>query len=123
MKSQRTFSARPPFNKGITRLHHGDTHRCRLVWTYLSLCQTSFCECRVLEILVGHMRQPPDLFGQPRLLWGPGFFPALILSIVSLVAAQESGAPKFTVQPLPLPGANGLVMLDYFAYDKVHRRL
>ena len=39
-----------------------------------------------------------------------------LLSVVT-VRAQQTGSSKFTVKPLPLPGANGLVMLDYFAYE------
>ena len=37
--------------------------------------------------------------------------------------AQETASAKFSVKPLPLPGANGLVMLDYFAYDPASKLL
>jgi DNA-binding beta-propeller fold protein YncE len=47
----------------------------------------------------------------------------LILLTFAGLYAQESRSDKFTVKPLPLPGANGLVMLDYFAYDHGSRRL
>ncbi|HEY6904843.1 MAG TPA: hypothetical protein VI216_11090 [Candidatus Acidoferrales bacterium] len=48
-----------------------------------------------------------------------GFLLAVLA--VAAVAAQEAGSLKFTVKPLPLPGANGLVMLDYFKYDYASR--
>jgi hypothetical protein len=59
----------------------------------------------------------------PVSVWNPGFLAVLILFIVTFAAAQESGSRKFAVKPLPLPGTNGLVMLDYFAYDYASRRL
>jgi len=36
---------------------------------------------------------------------------------------QQTATPKFELKPLTLPGANGLVMLDYFAYDSMTNRL
>ena len=45
----------------------------------------------------------------------------LLLSIIA--AAQQASAPKFTTKPIALPGASGLVMLDYFAYDPASARL
>ena len=69
------------------------------------------------------MRHPSDLLQLPVSVWNPGFVAVLILFIVTFAAAQESGSRKFVVKPLPLPGTNGLVMLDYFAYDHTSRRL
>lgn len=48
---------------------------------------------------------------------------ALLLILLLGTAAQEVGAHEYAVIPLPLPGASGLVMLDYFAYDPTSRRL
>ena len=47
----------------------------------------------------------------------------LILNCILVLRAQERAANKFTVKPLALPGANGLVTLDYFAYDEATRQL
>jgi hypothetical protein len=48
----------------------------------------------------------------------------ILLSLAGVTAgAQETGSGKYTVKPLALPGANGLVMLDYFAYDATSRLL
>jgi hypothetical protein len=50
--------------------------------------------------------------------------PALLtLLAIGGLLAQESRSDKFIVKPLRLPGATGLVMLDYFAYDHDSRRL
>jgi hypothetical protein len=46
-----------------------------------------------------------------------------VLLTISAGVAQEKNPPQYTVKPLVLPGANGLVMLDYFAYDSATRRL
>jgi DNA-binding beta-propeller fold protein YncE len=48
---------------------------------------------------------------------------ALILFLVAIAGAQQTRGPQFTVKPVPLPGANGLVTLDYVAYDHMSRRL
>jgi len=52
---------------------------------------------------------------------------AVILSLVAMLTGISVGVqspiPKFTVQALPLPGASGLVMLDYFAFDKSNHRV
>jgi len=48
---------------------------------------------------------------------------ALVLFLVALAGGQEIPSPQFAVKPLPLPGANGPVMLDYVAYDPTSRRL
>ena len=50
--------------------------------------------------------------------------PALLtLLAIGGLLAQQTPSDKFIVKPLRLPGANGLVMLDYFAYDHGSRRL
>jgi hypothetical protein len=69
------------------------------------------------------MRHPSALLRLPASALRPVFLAALILFAVTSAAAQETSPPKFTVKPLSLPGANGLVMLDYFAYDHPSRRL
>lgn len=43
--------------------------------------------------------------------------------LIILVALTYGAASEFRVTPLPLPGAHGLVMLDYFAYDRNSRLL
>ncbi|MDP9147139.1 MAG: hypothetical protein M3N22_05725 [Acidobacteriota bacterium] len=48
---------------------------------------------------------------------------ALFLFMAASGDAQETASGKFTVKALTLPGANGLVTLDYFAYDAMTRRL
>jgi len=53
----------------------------------------------------------------------PKFLRALLLLTVGVAPAQEATSAKLLVTPLPLPGANGLVMLDYVAYDHASRRL
>ena len=45
----------------------------------------------------------------------------LLLSVVAI--SQQSSAPTYAVEPISLPGANGLVVLDYFAYDPASARL
>jgi hypothetical protein len=52
-----------------------------------------------------------------------GLLFSLVLITVGVAPAQEADSKKFIVKPLPLPAANGLVMLDYFAYDRASRRL
>jgi len=69
------------------------------------------------------MRHPWDLLRLPASVWNPAFLAALILFIVAVAGAQDTSSRKFTVKPLLLPGANGLVMLDYFAWDHTSRRL
>ena len=56
-------------------------------------------------------------------LWNLALPVALSLAMVSVAAAQESPSRNFTVKPLALPGANGFVTLDYFAYDHANQRL
>ena len=48
---------------------------------------------------------------------------ALIVLTVTLADAQETRSPKFRLKQLPLPGSQGLLMLDYFAYDHASQRL
>jgi hypothetical protein len=50
-------------------------------------------------------------------------FASLVLFVVLVAATQELPIPQFTVKPLALPGANGPVMLDYFAYDHTSQDL
>jgi hypothetical protein len=47
---------------------------------------------------------------------------ALVL-LTTAVASAQSQAPKFEVKAVRLPGAAGLVTLDYFAYDPVTGQL
>jgi DNA-binding beta-propeller fold protein YncE len=68
------------------------------------------------------MRHPSDLL-RPASAWKPGFFVIVVLVIAALANTQETRSGRFTVKSLSLPGANGLVMLDYFAYDNTTRRL
>jgi hypothetical protein len=69
------------------------------------------------------MKHQSNLLRSPASVWHSRFFAALVLLITATAATQETGSRKFTVKPLPLPGANGLVMLDYFQYDNATRRL
>jgi len=66
------------------------------------------------------MRRSSDLL---QIVRKPGFLAILILLTVTVAAAQQTGSQHYAVKPLPLPGANGLVMLDYFAYEHTSRRL
>lgn len=50
-------------------------------------------------------------------------FAGLIVFAAAATPAQKTSASKFTVKPLALPGADGLVMLDYLGYDRTSRRL
>jgi hypothetical protein len=65
------------------------------------------------------MRRAPRLLPLARL----GFSALLILLPVLAALSQRTRSDSFTVKPIALPGANGLVMLDYFAYDNSSRRL
>jgi len=38
-------------------------------------------------------------------------------------SAGESSSGRYRIEPLTLPGANGVVVLDYFAYDRSTGRL
>jgi len=69
------------------------------------------------------MRHTPESGRPPASVWKPALPTALILLIVTIAAAQEDSSRKFAVKALPLPGASGLVMLDYFAYDRASQRL
>lgn len=69
------------------------------------------------------MRHPSHLLRLWDSDWNRRLFAGLILFIATVAAAQETDSPKFKVKPLTLPGANGLVMLDYLAYDNTSRRL
>lgn len=51
------------------------------------------------------------------------FVIAFLLICALGVAAQDSSPLKFTLKPLLLPGGNGLITLDYFAYDQHTGRL
>jgi DNA-binding beta-propeller fold protein YncE len=48
---------------------------------------------------------------------------AVLTVIFTIASTQDASPPKFRVKPLRLPGANGLVMLDYVAYDRATARL
>jgi len=69
------------------------------------------------------LKHQSNLLRLPASVWHTRFFAALVLLITATAATQETGSRKFTVKPLPLPGANGLVMLDYFQYDNATQRL
>src|SRR3984893_6563186 len=69
------------------------------------------------------MRHPSNLLRTPVSVWHPGLAAALVVLIATVAATQGIGSDKFKVKPLPLPGANGLVMLDYFQYDNSTQRL
>jgi DNA-binding beta-propeller fold protein YncE len=56
------------------------------------------------------------------LRWRIVFAPTLLVLAIGS-AAQQGSAPKFKVTKLSLPGASGLVMLDYIAYDRSSHRL
>src|SRR5256884_8973807 len=45
------------------------------------------------------------------------------MGICSAAAADSTGHARFVVQELALPGANGLVSLDYFAFDPASHRI
>jgi DNA-binding beta-propeller fold protein YncE len=57
------------------------------------------------------------------LVWKLALVAVSALFFLIVVAAQDSQPPKFTVTPLQLPDAKGLVTFDYFAYDSANRRL
>jgi hypothetical protein len=62
------------------------------------------------------MKHTSDVLHLP--IWNPGFLVILILFTITVAVTQEkTGSHKFTVTPMPLPSAKGLVMLDYLAYD------
>ena len=63
------------------------------------------------------MRAILRTYGRRRPVWTCAFL-ALAVLLTIRARAQEKNSPQYTVTPLPLPGANGLVTLDYFAYDK-----
>lgn len=48
---------------------------------------------------------------------------ACFLLLLSTSATPQKSQPKFTVKKIPLPGASGLVMLDYTAYDRSTHQL
>ena len=47
----------------------------------------------------------------------------VILLCLGTAPAQEGQSRKSVVTPLSLPGAKGLVTLDYFAFDSANNRL
>jgi len=47
----------------------------------------------------------------------------VILLCLGTAPAQEAQSRKSVVTPLSLPGAKGLVTLDYFAFDSANNRL
>ena len=48
---------------------------------------------------------------------------AVCVFAVTVAIAQHASSQKLTVKPLSLPAANGLVMLDYVAYDRATDRV
>src|SRR3979490_1767967 len=48
---------------------------------------------------------------------------AFSMGICSVAAADPTGNARFVVKELALPGANGLVSLDYFIFDPASHRL
>jgi hypothetical protein len=52
---------------------------------------------------------------------------AVLVALVLVGACGERGArapgKPYALQPLSLPGAHGVVTLDYFAYDRLRARL
>lgn len=48
---------------------------------------------------------------------------ACVLSLLSISATPQKSQQKFTVKKIPLPGASGLVMLDYTAFDRSTHQL
>ena len=67
------------------------------------------------------MKNQSDSF--TRIGWNSALLAALILFTMRSTATTGSDLPKFVLKPLTLPGANGLVMLDYFAYDGLSKGL
>jgi DNA-binding beta-propeller fold protein YncE len=51
------------------------------------------------------------------------FLTGIVLFAAAVAGAQQAGSPKYTLKPLPLPSASGLVVLDYFSYDKESSQL
>ena len=51
------------------------------------------------------------------------FLVVLTVLMFCIAAAPAKHLMHFAVKPLPLPGGNGLVTLDYFAYDPTSRLL
>jgi len=49
--------------------------------------------------------------------------PIILFSVVITIASLAAVPVSYSVKKLPLPGANGLVMLDYFAYDPASERV
>ena len=41
----------------------------------------------------------------------------LVISVALTVLAPDPTTPNYEIKPIVLPGANGPVTLDYFAYD------
>jgi DNA-binding beta-propeller fold protein YncE len=69
------------------------------------------------------MRHSSNLLPLSACAWNPASLVVLILLIVNICAAQGTASSKFTAKTLPLPGAKGLVTLDYLAYDHTSRLL
>src|SRR5437879_2908684 len=69
------------------------------------------------------MRHLAYVLHMPVSVWKTRLVAFQILFMGGVAGAQEFGSPNFTIKPLSLPAANGLVMLDYFAYDHTTRQL
>ena len=67
------------------------------------------------------MKHDSDSVRHRAATWSVVFLLGMALCAFLVASAQKPS--KFTVKPLALPGANGLVMLDYLAYDRQNERL
>jgi DNA-binding beta-propeller fold protein YncE len=54
---------------------------------------------------------------------GGALWASFSMGICSVAAADPTGNARFVVKELALPGANGLVSLDYFIFDPASHRL
>ena len=69
------------------------------------------------------MKRASDSISLRLSTWKLIFLAGLVIFVFAVASAQKPSASKFTVKPVALPGAGGLVMLDYLAYDRRSRRL
>src|SRR5437868_8124119 len=64
----------------------------------------------------------PVAFSKTWMLCG-ALWASFSIGICSVAAADPTGNARFVVKELALPGANGLVSLDYFIFDPASHRL